>query len=216
MVELDGPRRKPRHGGNPDLLVVLCHGRGADGDDLIHLAGVWSQVLPHAAFVAPDAPDGSGTGNGGREWWDLSDRSPAALAAGVVRAAGILDRFVDAELARLGLPPDAVALAGFSQGAMTALHLGLTRTPRPRAVIGLSGALLVPPPQARAADTFPPVLLVHGEDDFVVPVAATRMAEQMLRAAGVAVQAHYLPGLGHGIGPEGLALGGDFLARVAG
>ncbi len=211
------PRVAPKLGPARQLIVLL-HGVGADGHDLIDLAASWAPALPHAAFISPDAPEPydmipPGVAHHGRQWFSLADRTPAVLEAGVAAARRPLDAVLDAELARLGLPPDAYALMGFSQGAMTALYVGLRRSTPPRAILAFSGALLAPQRLAEATAR-PPVLLVHGEADEVVPVAASRAAEQALRAAGVPVDALYVPRLGHGIDPSGLSAGGLFLQRA--
>jgi phospholipase/carboxylesterase len=213
MAELDGPRWGPASKSAPKQLVVLCHGLGADGHDLIDLAPAWAHALPDAAFVAPDAPDPCDLGPTGRQWWSVVDRSPPVVEAGVRRAATFLNPFVDAELARLGLPADAYALMGFSQGAMTALFTGLRRPTAPRAILAFSGALIAPRSLATELTHRPPVLLVHGEADEVVPVERSREAEAALRAAGVPVEATYVPRLGHGIDDTGLAMGALALQR---
>jgi phospholipase/carboxylesterase len=212
MADLDGPRFGPRE-GTAAQLVVLCHGVGADGHDLIDLAPHWATALPHAAFAAPDGPEAYDMAGFGRQWFSLADRAPARLAAGVAVAAAALSGFVDAELARLGLPEDAYALMGFSQGAMTALYTGLRRKVPPRAILAFSGALLAPEGLA-SCTTRPPILLVHGEADEVVPVARTRTAERDLREAGYPVESLYPPRLGHGIDEAGLSLGSLFLQRA--
>jgi phospholipase/carboxylesterase len=213
MPELDGPRWGPASGGTPRQLVVLCHGLGADGYDLIDLAPTWAHALPDAAFVAPSAPDKCDMAPMGRQWWSLADRSPPALEAGVRRAAGALGPFLDAELTRLGLPPDAYALMGFSQGAMTVLFTGLRRATAPRAILAFSGALVAPDSLGAELTHRPPVLLVHGEADEVVPAERSRDAETALRAAGIPVEATYVPRLGHGIDDTGLAMGALALQR---
>jgi phospholipase/carboxylesterase len=222
MADLDGPRWGPQV---PPVrqLVVLCHGVGADGHDLIDLAPTWAKALPHAAFVAPNAPQRYDMapemgGMAGRQWFSITDRTPAVLAAGVARAAEALNRFVDAELDCLALPPDAYALMGFSQGAMTALYTGLRRAVPPRLILAFSGALLAADRlgEARAGQTqgWPPVLLVHGEADEVVPAAASRLAESALRTAGVEVEAVFRPGLGHGIDDVGVSTGALALQKA--
>lgn len=213
MTLLDGPRWGPREPGPAQQLVVLCHGLGADGQDLIDLAPYWGRTLAHAAFAAPDAPEACDMGPFGRQWFSLGDRAPAQIAAGVAVARTALDAFIDAELARLGLAPDAYALMGFSQGAMTALYTGLRRTVAPRGVLAFSGAL-VAADRLGEASAKPPVLIVHGEDDAVVPVERSRLAQGALEAAGFEVQAMYCPRLGHGIDEAGLSAGALFLQRV--
>ncbi len=213
MPELDGPRWGPASGGAPKQLVVLCHGLGADGHDLIDLAPTWAHALPEAAFVAPNAPEPCDLAPMGRQWWSVADRSPQVVEAGVRRAAAFLNPFLDAELARLKLSADAYALMGFSQGAMTALFTGLRRASAPRAILAYSGALIARDSLAAELTHRPPVLLVHGEADDVVPVERSREAEVALRAADVPVEATYVPCLGHGIDDTGLAMGALTLQR---
>jgi phospholipase/carboxylesterase len=213
MAELDGPRWGPASKAAPAQLVVLCHGLGADGHDLIDLAPTWGHALPDAAFVSVDAPFAHDSGFG-RQWWSVADRSPPVVEAGVRRAAEFLDQFIDAELRRLGLPADGYALMGFSQGAMTALFTGLRRASAPRAILAFSGALIAPESLASELANHPPVLLMHGEADDVVPAQRSRDAEAALRAANVPVEAVYVPRLGHGIDDTGLAMGALTLQRA--
>jgi phospholipase/carboxylesterase len=212
---LDGPRWGPKSGAAKQLIVI-CHGVGADGHDLIDLAPViGAHAVPDAAFVAPDGPEAYDMAPTGRQWFSLQDRSPSVLEAGVRRAAGKLAPFVAAELDRLGLPATAYALIGFSQGAMTVLFTGLRMRTPPRAILAYSGALIGP--QSLATELSrppPPVLLVHGEADEVVPVSRSRDAEQALRAAGVKVESLYCPRLGHGIDEAGISAGALFLQRA--
>lgn len=216
MVRLDGPRFGPKSGGTARQLVVLLHGVGADGADLIALAPEWAEALPEAAFVAPDAPFPCDMTPFGRQWFSLSDRDPARLAVGVRAVAPAVAAFLREELDRQGLPPSALALMGFSQGAMTALEVGLRGPVPPAAILAYSGALLAPETLAAEIRARPPVLLVHGEADEVVPAWASRFAESALRAAGVPVEALFRPGLGHGIDAAGLAAGAAMLRRVFG
>lgn len=213
MAELDGLRWGPTAKGSPKQLVVLCHGLGADGHDLIDLAPTWSRALPDALFVSVHAPFVHDSGFG-RQWWSVADRSPAVMAAGVRCAAGYLNAFIDAQLPRLGLPADGYALMGFSQGAMTVLFTGLRRAPGPRVILAFSGALIAPESLAAELANRAPVLLVHGEADDVVPVERSHEAERVLRAAGVPVEAAYVPRLGHGIDDIGLSLGALALQRA--
>ncbi len=213
MAELEGPHWGPASKGAARQLVVICHGLGADGHDLIDLAPSWGHALPDAVFAAPDAPFQHDSGLG-RQWWSVADRTPSVTAAGVRMAAPYLDRFIDAELGRLGLAEDAYALAGFSQGAMMVLFAGLRRGIAPRGILGFSGALVVPEQLAAELTHRPPVLLVHGETDDVVPAQRSRDAEQVLARAGVPVESVFVPGLGHGIDDTGISIGALFLQRV--
>jgi phospholipase/carboxylesterase len=187
---------------------------GADGHDLIDLAPTWGQALPDAVFVSPHGPEPYDMAPVGRQWFSLADRTPAKMEAGVRRAAQALDAFIDAELKRLSLPASAYALAGFSQGAMTALFTGLRRATAPRAILAYSGALLGAATLDAEIKQRPPVLLVHGERDEVVPIARSQDAERSLRAAGVPVETLWCPGLAHGIDQTGLSLGALFLQRA--
>src|SRR6266849_4659240 len=142
-AELDGPRLEPR--GSARQLVVFLHGYGADGNDLIEIGRAWQGLLPDAAFVSPHAPRPCGQAPVGREWFPLTFREANERWVGVQAAAPGLDKFLDAELARRKLPPSALALVGFSQGTMMALHVGLRRAVSPAAIVGYSGLLVLPP-----------------------------------------------------------------------
>jgi phospholipase/carboxylesterase len=217
MAELDGPRIEPRS-GNARQLVVFLHGYGADGNDLIDIGRAWAELLPDAAFVSPHAPRPCGQAPVGREWFPLTFRDPRERWTGVNAAAPVLNAFLDAELQRRKLPPSALALVGFSQGTMMALHVGLRRAVPPAAIIGYSGMLVVPEdvdPDQFAAEirSRPPVLLVHGDQDPLIPVQALFHAGQGLAALDVPTEWHISPGVAHGIDQEGLRHGGEFLAR---
>ncbi|HTP90527.1 MAG TPA: prolyl oligopeptidase family serine peptidase [Xanthobacteraceae bacterium] len=216
-AELDGPRLAPRSGAAQQLVVFL-HGYGADGNDLIDIGRAWQQYLPQAAFVSPHAPEPCGQAPTGRQWFPLTFRDENERWIGVNKAAPVLDRFLDSELARHKLPPSALMLVGFSQGTMMALHVGLRRAAPPAAIVGYSGLLVVPADgdaQSFAAGikSRPPVLLVHGDRDDLIPPQALFQAAQGLAALGVPVEWHLSPGTGHGIDAEGLRHGGEFLAR---
>ncbi len=143
-AELDGPRLEPRSGAARQLVVFL-HGYGADGNDLIDIGRAWQGLLPQAAFVSPHAPEPCGQAPIGRQWFPLTFRDPNERWVGVNKAAPVLQGFLDAELARRQLPASALALVGFSQGTMMALHVGLRRATPPIAIVGYSGLLVVPP-----------------------------------------------------------------------
>ncbi|WP_372618609.1 alpha/beta hydrolase [Falsiroseomonas sp.] len=210
---LDGPRWGPASGAAPRKLVVLLHGFGADGFDLIDLAPNWGKAVPEAAFVAPHAPEPCDLAPYGRQWFSVQDRTPMRMLAGVRVAADHLGAFLDAETARLGLAMRDVALMGFSQGAMTALFTGLRRGAPPAAILAYSGRLIGPELLPGELHARPPVLLVHGEADDVVPVEGSREAEQVLRGLGVPVESAWRPGLAHGLDEAGIALGALMLQR---
>ncbi|NIA71142.1 phospholipase [Pelagibius litoralis] len=201
---LDGPRHGPEAGGKVSRLVVFLHGLGADGNDLISLAPILAPLLPETAFVSPDAPFPCDMAPMGRQWFSLQGYAPEAMLAGVQAVAPALNDFLDQELARHGLDDGQLALIGFSQGTMTALHVALRRAKPCALVIGFSGALVKPELLTGELVSRPPVVLVHGEADPVVPFAALPAAEAALGACQVPVKSLARPGLGHGIDQEGL------------
>jgi phospholipase/carboxylesterase len=214
MAILAGPQWGPAAGGAAKQLVVLCHGLGADGHDLIELAPYFAKGAPHALFVAPDAPEPCDMAPMGRQWFSLRDLDPDALAVGVLRGAKTLAAFIDAQLTRLGISD--YALMGFSQGAMTVLFEGVRHAPPPKAVLAYSGALIAPDALLAEMTARPPMLIAHGEDDEVVPPFRSRDAAAALRAAGFAVETIFSPGLGHSMDEAGLAAGAALLAKVFG
>ena len=209
---IDGPRREPQSGGAPQSLVVFLHGYGADGNDLIGLAEEWAPALPDTAFVSPHAPEPCAGAPMGRQWFELTMRDMLELSRGCVAAGPALDAFLDAEMKRHGLKENRIALVGFSQGTMMALHVGLNR---PLAgIVGYSGLLADPGALPQAGAGAPPVVLYHGDQDQVIPVAALFAAAQTLSRAEIPVEWHVSPGVPHGIGPDALKGGGSFLRRV--
>ena len=208
-AKIDGPRLTPASGGEARSIVVLVHGYGSNGEDLIGLAPYWRDALADTVFVAPNAPEPCPGAPGGYQWWPVwnSDR-----VAGVRGAAGVLSAFIDTELARYGLTDDRLALVGFSQGTMLALHVAPRRERQLAGVVGYSGMLI----DVGAADlrTRPPILLVHGDADPMVPIAAFHQAEAALRGLGFSLGTHVSRGLGHSIDMDGLRLGGAFLSNV--
>jgi phospholipase/carboxylesterase len=209
--QLNGPRL-PAAGGTADRLIVFAHGYGADGNDLIGLGRHWQRLLPTAAFASPHAPERCPGSPTGYQWFAITRMQPDEMLRGVERAAPILNAFIDGELARLGLDASRLALVGFSQGTMMSLHVGLRRKVPPAAIVGFSGAL--PGADRLPAEIVgrPPVLLVHGDADEMIPVQALHAAANGLGAAGVPVRWHVSRGIGHGIAPDGLDLAGRFLA----
>ena len=218
MPALDGPRLEPRSGGLARQLVVFLHGYGADGNDLIDIGRAWQNLLPDAAFVSPHAPEPCEQAPMGRQWFALTFRDPHERWTGVNAAAPALEGFLDTELTRRKLPPSALALVGFSQGTMMSLHVGLRRAVAPAAIVGYSGMLVLaqdadPATLADEVRCVPPVLLVHGDRDDLIPAEALFHAAQGLAALGVPTEWHLSEGVGHGIDQEGLRHGGEFLAR---
>ncbi len=208
---LTGPRLPPAR-GRATHLVVLCHGYGADGNDLIGLAPHWQRLLPTVAFAAPNAPEPCAGSPSGYQWFPISRLDPADMQRGVESAAESLETFIASELARLELPAERLALVGFSQGTMMSLHIGLTR--KPAAIVGFSGLLAGAERMEQLGPDTPPVLLVHGDQDPMIPISALFASATALGRAGACVQWHISSGLGHSIDQDGLVLGGEFLTMA--
>jgi phospholipase/carboxylesterase len=214
MPRLSGPSRPPASGGKPRRLVILLHGLGADGNDLIGLAPYWARLLPDAEFLSPNAPFPCDMAPYGYQWFSSQDRSPDAVLGGVRAAAPILDAFIDEALEQRGLGSGELALVGFSQGTMMSLFVGLRRAEPVAGIVGFSGRLLAPELLASELRSRPPVLLVHGTEDPLVPYSSLAAAETTLKAAGVPVETVTSVGIGHSIDDQGLRRGGQFLKKV--
>lgn len=212
---VNGSSLQPLSGGRPKQILLLLHGYGSNGADLISLAPHWQRLLPDALFLAPNAPQRSGMG-AGYQWWGLTAFTPQALAAGAASAAPAIDAFIDRKLSQYGLDESRLGIVGFSQGTMMALHVGLRRRCQVAAIVGYSGMLTGAATLSHDAMTQPPVLLVHGSADAIVPVAALHAAKKALEHVGIDVTTHVSNGLGHSVDPVGLRLGGEFLATAFG
>lgn len=206
--------RKAAASGKAKSLVVFVHGYGADGADLLGLGDALAPHLPHTVFVAPDAPQPCIGNPFGFQWFPipwLDGSSEAAAKGGMAESVALFDAFLDARLAEEGLAPAALALVGFSQGAMMSLHVAPRRAEPVAGVVAISGRLLVPELLAAEAVVKPPVLLVHGDQDPVVPFEDMGLAGDALVSAGFEVFGHVMQGTGHGIAPDGLGVTLQFL-----
>ena len=211
MMLIDGPRQPPASGGRPKKLVIFLHGYGANGEDLIGLAGPWARELPDAQFVSPNAPEPVPGAPGGYQWFPLTRLDPSETERGTKKAAPVLQSFIEGEMKRYGLTPADVALVGFSQGTMMALHVGLRRPKRLAGIVGFSGAIAAPDRLPAEIKSRPPIILIHGAADPVVPVEALADVKNALRDSNVEFSAHVIPGLQHGIDDQGAALAAKFL-----
>ena len=213
IPQIDGPRHQPAHGGAANQLIVLLHGLGADGNDLIQLAPMLAQAFPEAAFVSPHAHQDCDVAPMGLQWFSFKGETDQVMIEGAEAAAPVVDAFLDRELESHGLSADKLALVGFSQGGMMALHCGLRRAQAPACLVGFS--TLLPGPQKLDAEikSKPPVLLTHGDQDEIIPAHAMPQTEAALKAAGVPVESESRPGLGHGIDERCLERATEFLKR---
>lgn len=215
MPILTGPRAAARSGSTKSL-VILLHGYGADGNDLFGLSGPLGQHLRDTAFRSPNAPEKCRVNPMGRQWFSISwldGSSESEMEAGFRRSADILDRYLTEAMAEEGVGPAQTALVGFSQGTMMSLHVAPRRIEPLAGVVGFSGRLHAGENLEEEAVSKPPVLLVHGDQDEMIPVAALGEAKAALSAAGFPVKSHISRGIGHGIAPDGLGLALGFLAE---
>jgi phospholipase/carboxylesterase len=213
LPSIDGPSRDPKS-GTVKSLVILCHGLGADGNDLIPLADEWRDALPDTAFISPDAPFECDMAPMGRQWFSMRDHDPDRITGEIKRASDILIGFIRDQLDKYEIDGESLALVGFSQGAMTCLYTGLRLAGGCRGIIGYSGALHGADQLESDIISKPPILLCHGDSDPVVPVTATMQASQRLQEMGLPVETEIYDGLGHGINPDGLNRGKAFLKRI--
>lgn len=213
-LELSGPAFGPSGGGAPGSIVILLHGYGADGNDLLGLAPHWAQQLPRTQFVSPHAPFPCEAAPFGRQWFGFEGRDAGMLLAETRAAAAMLDAFIDATLTARKLSEDRLALVGFSQGTMLALHVAPRRPRAIAGVLGYSGSLIAPELLQQEVKSRPNILLVHGNADPVVPYESMAAAVAALKAADIPVASETRPRLAHAIDEPGLALGGQFLATM--
>lgn len=211
---LNGPTLAPASGAAPERIVILLHGVGSDGNDLIALAPYFQRVLPDALFISPNAPHAFDMAPVGHQWFSIQDFGAESRLEGARSAAPILDAFIDAQIEEHGLSADRLALMGFSQGTMMALHVGLRRERQVAGILGYSGILVGPEVLAGEIKSRPPVQLVHGDVDEVLPLQGMTLAVAGLEAVGVPVSSHVSTGLGHGIDEEGIHLGMRFLGEI--
>ena len=204
---VNGSSLQPLSGGSPKQIVLLLHGYGSSGADLISLAPHWQRDLPDALFLAPNAPQRLSHLASGYQWWPLAAFTPQALASGAASAAPAIDAFVERKLPQYGLTEANLAIVGFSQGTMMALQVGLRRPHQMAAIVGYSGMLPGGQELSDLSITKPPVLLVHGSADPIVPIAALHATKMQLEHLGVDVTAHTSIGVGHSVDPVGLRMG---------
>lgn len=213
IPELNGPRIEP-DGGKPEKLVILCHGYGSNGDDLISLVPHLKRAMPNAVYVSPNAPEECFGAPNGYQWFALSTLSKEERLVGTLKAAPVFDHFIDQELERYELENKDLILIGFSQGTMMSLHVGLRRSSDIDGIVGFSGAMTLPENWKKDITSKPPTVLIHGEQDNVVPVELMHQAFIALQGIDVPVENHISPGVMHSIGPDGLQKALEFLSKL--
>lgn len=213
MPSLSGPEFIPT--SKPDSAVIFLHGLGSNGDDLISLAPHFASVLPKTAFFSPNAPISLQQMANGFQWFEYWDRTIAQIEDDLSQAVPLIVDYVTKIADRLGIENKKIILCGFSQGTMMALHTGLRYIDDLGGIIGFSGALLSPETLgANRLQSLPPVLLVHGLQDEVVPAMASAQAEILLRTLGADVHYVQRPSLAHSIDNKGLEEAGKFCQQI--
>lgn len=218
MNELNSKRRASASGVDSSVVLFL-HGYGADGADLLGLAEPLAPHLPDTVFVAVDAPEPSMANPAGFQWFPIpwiDGSSEAAASEGLLRSAKALNGFIDKVLAEEGIDADRLILFGFSQGTMMSLHVAVRRSEPVAGIVAFSGRLMFPERMGSEAQSQPPVLLVHGDADDVVPFEEMGKAGEALQAAGFEVYAHVQQGTAHGIAPDGLSVALAFIREKLG
>ena len=215
MTTLNHYTQQPTSGGKPKKIIVLLHGYGSNGRDLISLAPYWQSAVPEAIFISPDAPFPCEAGMGNddmRQWFSLAEYTSEKLLEGAQKAHPILDAYLDSLLGEYGLEEQDLALVGFSQGTMMSLYTGLRRKHQIAGILGYSGALIGA--DLLDSEEKPPIHLIHGENDSVVPVSAYHNAVKLLTQKGYLVSGHTTPMLEHSIDGQGIESGTKFLGEI--
>ena len=207
--------RKEAQSGDTRSAVVFLHGYGANGADLLGLADPLADHLPDTLFIAPDAPENCAGSPFGYQWFPIpwiDGSSEEESSRGMQQAVEDLNAFLDALMVDEDLLPEQVCLFGFSQGTMMSLHVAPRREDPVAGIVAFSGRLLEPELLADEVQSRMPILLVHGDQDDVVPVQSLPQAAEALQNAGFSdVYAHVMKGTAHGIAPDGLSVALAFI-----
>ncbi|MFC2969824.1 alpha/beta hydrolase [Acidimangrovimonas pyrenivorans] len=211
--ELEFGRREAAS-GQAKSLVIFLHGYGADGNDLLGLADPLAPHLPDTTFIAPNAPERCSGNPMGYQWFPipwLDGSSEEAAQEGMRKAFADLNAFLDARMEEEGRTAAETAIIGFSQGTMMALHVAPRRAEPLAGIVAFSGRLLMPEVLKVDMKSKPPVILIHGDQDDVVPFTDMDRAGRALLDAGFQTYGHVMKGTGHGIAPDGLGVAMQFL-----
>jgi phospholipase/carboxylesterase len=219
IPSLMGPEFGPvNSSGSVEQLIILLHGLGADGFDLINLAPHFTQTLPNARFISPNAPENCDMAppgiQAGFQWFSLQSREESDMLLGARTAEPILNKFIDEQLKKYNLKHDKLALIGFSQGTMMSLFISMRRKAQIAGVIGFSGQLVGKEELENEIISRPPAVLINGDQDELIPSQEQQIAIEKLREVGVDVQGHIIPNLTHSIDAEGIRIADEFLKKI--
>ena len=213
---LSGPEFGPASGEEIEQLVILCHGLGADGNDLISLAPHYAQVLPKAKFISPNAPFQCDMAPFGYQWFSLKEHTEQSMLAGAQNARPILDAFIDQQLSIYNLAEEDLVLIGFSQGTMMSLFTAPRRKKPVAGVVGYSGRLIGRNLLADEIRCRPPMIMINGDNDELVPIDVQPIAIETLKSVGIKIEGYIRPGLGHSIDEVGIQIAQNFLRDIFG
>ncbi|MEQ9116017.1 MAG: dienelactone hydrolase family protein [Rickettsiales bacterium] len=210
---LNGPEIAPRSGNSPKNLVIFMHGVGADGENISDICNVLNRCVPDTHFLCPNGPFHYDMGMGGYQWFSLQDRTESVLLEGINKALPKVNEYIDYHLNKFNLTDDNLAIMGFSQGCMMALHLGLRRPNPPACVIGFSGALVGGEWLKTQKTNSPPIVMAHGDQDQVVELHRMEQSVQILETMNKDIEPHIFKGLAHGMNEDSLTLAADSLKK---
>lgn len=210
----------PENKAKVKQIVMMLHGVGSNGQDLMSIAPYWAQTFTEAMFISPDAPFECDMAPPGfpnsYQWFSLQDRDPDAMIDGVQNVFPMIEDFIDEKLQEFGIAPENLVLMGFSQGTMTSLYVAPRLKYKIGGVLGYSGALIWDGLSVESGLQNVPIHLIHGEADDVVPVEQWQHAKDTLEQAGFTVTGHTTPGLSHTLDHDGVDSGAEFMKKIYG
>ena len=216
---LNGPTYRSEDSSEQiEQLIIFIHGLGADGNDLIGLAPYFSEVCPNAMFIAPNGPEKCDMmpmqAESGYQWFSLQNRGKEAMLEGARIAEPTLNSFIDQQIEKYGLQENQVALIGFSQGTMMSMFCGTRRKTEIAGIIGFSGQVVGKEVLKNEITSYPPILLINGDQDELIPIQEQEIAVKALKQENISVENHIVIGLGHSIDLEGIQLAQEFLSKI--
>ena len=218
MVNELAVKEKMPSSGSVKKVVIFLHGYGADGADLFSLSDSLSEYLPDCFFASPDAPRKCGASPFGYEWFPIPDIDGSTITdmmQALATSEKLIIKLIDSYKKRFGLDYSDIVLLGFSQGCMISLNIGLRQLNDLAGIVGISGRLLMPESlKENKKEKYPPVILIHGDADEVVPISSMYEAEKVLNKINVKFSTHVSKNIGHGIAPDGLSKALEFIKNI--
>lgn len=214
LLSFSGPTTGAAKESSPQQLIILLHGENSSGENFIEFGKTLSSALPRAVFVAPNAPLPHGKEPGKRLWFEIVGKSADAILNGMEKITPSLNDFIDDQIEKYGVQDHNVALIGFSQGAMLALHVGLRRKKRLGAIVSCSGTLIGAKHLRQELASRPSVFFIHGKDDQTVPAERVLDSVAKLMELNVPAELRFCFGVGHAINKDGMIHGASFMCKT--